>query len=143
MHLIIHVDGGARGNPGPAGAGVVIREAASGRFLHEAGYFMAHATNNEAEYHGLIRALQVAAQLGGRHLTIHSDSQLMVRQLLGEYRVKSATLRPLYDQVRKLLAAFQDYKLTHVLRHHNDLADRLANQAMDARSDVDYTQRGR
>ncbi len=102
---------------------------------------MNHATNNEAEYHGMIRALQVAAQLGGRHLNIHSDSQLMVRQLLGEYRVKSATLRPLYDQVRKLLAGFPSYKLTHVLRNHNDLADRLANQAMDAKADVDYTQR--
>ena len=87
MHVMLHIDGGSRGNPGPAGAGVVIRCVDTGKFLHEHGYFLGRATNNAAEYAGLIRGLEAAQKLGATHVAVHSDSQLMVRQLLGQYRV--------------------------------------------------------
>lgn len=141
MRVILHIDGGARGNPGPAGAGVVIQCADSGKYVHEHGYFLGHATNNFAEYTGLIKGLEAALQLGAQHVAVHSDSQLMVRQLLGQYRVKSESLRPLYEQARTLLRCFPSANLTHVPRERNELADRLANEAMDAKADVDYTQR--
>lgn len=140
MRVILHIDGGARGNPGPAGAGVVIQCADTDKYLHEHGYFLGHGTNNFAEYTGLIKGLEAAQSLGAEHVAVHSDSQLMVRQLLGEYRVKSASLRPLYDRAAALLKQFKSHDLTHVPREKNEMADRLANEAMDAKGDVDYTQ---
>ena len=136
MNCIIYVDGGARGNPGPAGVGVVIQDAADGQALQEVGYYLGHATNNVAEYTGLIRALELADQLGARGLTIRSDSQLMVRQLLGEYRVKAEGLKPLFQRARELLDGFDSWSIDHVPREKNQVADRLANQAMDAKRDV-------
>lgn len=141
MDVVIHIDGGARGNPGPAGAGVIVQDAATGKYLHEVGYYLGRATNNYAEYAGLVKGLEVAGQLGAQRVTVRSDSQLMVRQLSGEYRVKSPTLRPLFDQAKALLGGFAGCEVTHVPREKNELADRLANHAMDAKSDVDYTQR--
>lgn len=136
MNCTLHIDGGARGNPGPAGAGIVLRDADTGRTLHEAGYFLGRTTNNVAEYRGLLHGLELAAELGPAMLTIYSDSQLMVRQLLGEYRVKAAQLKPLYEQAGTLLAHFPRYELRHVKREQNARADELANLAMDRRADV-------
>jgi len=132
--LIIHVDGGARGNPGPAGAGVVIRTD-DGRRIHEAGYFLGRQTNNAAEYHALIRALQRAQRTGDTNLSICSDSELLVRQLTGEYRVKARGLQPLFEQAQRLLLHFR-WQVRHVRRGQNSRADQLANLAMDQGQDV-------
>lgn len=136
MNLIIHIDGGARGNPGPAGVGVVIHDAESGAAVHEAGYFVGRTTNNVAEYHGLLKALAAARELGAKQVDIRSDSQLMVRQITGQYRVKSEDLRPLYEQARQHLAALGKWRIEHIRREQNARADALANLAMDARKDV-------
>lgn len=136
MNCTLHIDGGARGNPGPAGVGVVLRCADDNRPLHEAGYFLGTATNNVAEYRGLIRGLEVAGKLGADPLHIHSDSELMVKQIKGEYRVKSADLKPLYERAKALLGKHDGWKITHVRREKNQRADELANLAMDARRNV-------
>lgn len=137
---VIHTDGGARGNPGPAGAGVVIAAAdASGRgatVVYEAGFYLGETTNNVAEYTGLIRGLEQAKALGFDAVVIRSDSQLMVKQLLGEYRVKAANLKPLYSQAIDALAGFASWSAEHVYRDKNTRADTLANRAMDAGRDV-------
>jgi ribonuclease HI len=133
--LTIYVDGGARGNPGPAGAGIVIRDDA-GRALYEAGYYLGRQTNNAAEYHALIRALERAGREGNQPVTIHSDSELLVRQLTGQYQVKSATLAPLFHQAQMLLLKMGRWTIRHVRREENQRADQLANLAMDERRDV-------
>jgi len=126
---VAHVDGGSRGNPGPAGYGV--------RIEHEDGTVvelkqaLAHATNNIAEYNGLIAALQWAVDHGVTALHVKADSELMVKQMKGEYRVKNAGLRPLYEQARALAARIGRVKFEHVRRELNKDADRLANEAMD------------
>ncbi|MEM0913180.1 MAG: ribonuclease HI family protein [Planctomycetota bacterium] len=132
--VVIHVDGGARGNPGPAGAGVVISDP-DGTPLHEAGYWLGRCTNNVAEYSGLLKALEVATTMNAQRVTVRSDSQLMVKQLLGEYRVKSPDLKPLYQKASSLLSAFPASTITHVYRDKNKRADQLANLAMDAGAD--------
>ncbi|MEE8169490.1 MAG: reverse transcriptase-like protein [Phycisphaerae bacterium] len=135
MELTIHIDGGSRGNPGPAGAGVVIVQA-DGTALFEAGFFLGRMTNNMAEYHGLIRALEAAEAWPDAALSIVSDSQLMVRQITGQYRVKNAKLAPLFEEVRKRLLGRESWRIRHVLREENTRADALANSAMDASADV-------
>lgn len=135
MGLIIHVDGGSRGNPGPAGAGVVIRSEQSG-LIHEAGYWLGTMTNNAAEYQALIRALQRAQRCGDQPLAVCSDSELLVRQITGQYRVKSPGLAPLYHQVQMLLLKVSCWRFQHVPREENSRADALANMAMDAKRDV-------
>jgi ribonuclease HI len=139
--LIINVDGGARGNPGPAGAGVVITTS-EGTRIHEAGYFLGRQTNNAAEYHALIRALQRAQQCGQQPLSIHSDSELLVRQITGDYRVKSPRLAQLYEQVQLLLLRAGVWNIQHVPREENARADALANLAMDRQQDVIVFDRG-
>ncbi len=135
MGLVIHVDGGSRGNPGPAGAGVVIFDE-SGAKLHEGAYFLGTQTNNSAEYQALIRGLQRAEKLAGRPIHIRSDSELLVRQLIGEYRVKNQTLAVLFNQAQMLLLRFGGWQVRHVPREQNRRADELANLAMDQRCDV-------
>ncbi|MEW6250963.1 MAG: ribonuclease HI family protein [Planctomycetota bacterium] len=135
MGLIIHIDGGARGNPGPAGAGVVIRTE-KGAPVHEAGYFLGRQTNNAAEYHALIRALQRAQRAAPDALTIYSDSELLVRQLTGDYQVKSPGLAPLFREAQTLLLRIGRWNVRHVRREENTRADELANMAMDRRADV-------
>lgn len=135
MQLRIHVDGGARGNPGPAGAGVVIC-AQDGPLLFEAGFFLGTQTNNAAEYHALIRALQRANRAAVDSVAIHSDSELLVRQITGEYQVKSPKLAPLFRQVQMLLVRSGRWTIRHVPREENQRADELANLAMDQRRDV-------
>jgi ribonuclease HI len=136
LNLIIHFDGGSRGNPGPASAGVVIHDADTGQAVHEAGYFLGRCTNNVAEYQGLIRSLERAAELGGDQLDIHSDSELLVRQITGQYRVKSADLKPLYARAADLLDKFPNWQIQHVRREKNQRADELANLAIDHQADV-------
>lgn len=135
MDLILHVDGGSRGNPGPAGAGVVLLQDSGGR-VHLAGYFLGTQTNNAAEYYGLIRGLQRAAKANPDTLGIFADSELLVRQITGEYRVKSPALAQLYEQVQMLLLKIKRWSIQHVRREGNAEADRLANLAMDHRADV-------
>ena len=139
MHCTIHIDGGARGNPGPAGVGVVVQDTANDKYLHEAGYFLGEATNNVAEYRGLIRGLQVANELGATRILVVSDSELMVKQINGQYRVKAAHLKPLYQEAVGLLGRFGKWQMTHTLRENNKLADQLANRAMDAAADVSFS----
>ena len=139
MELIIHFDGGSRGNPGPAAAGVVIHDKESDLALHEAGYFLGTATNNVAEYQGLIRALKLATQMGAARLDINSDSELVVKQITGEYRVKSETLTPLFEEAQSMLLGIEAWQIEYVPRAENARADQLANLAMDRKRDVVIT----
>jgi ribonuclease HI len=133
--VTLEFDGGSRGNPGPAGVGVVVR-AADGTPLATLGRFIGRATNNVAEYTALITALQEAKKLGAKSVVVRGDSELIIRQMLGQYRVKSPDLIPLYEEARHLYHQFDHATITHNLRHKNELADRLANMAMDRRRDV-------
>lgn len=125
-----HVDGGARGNPGPAGYGVVITDP-QGKKLAEISQYLGHATNNYAEYNGLLAALRYAIAQKIQSLKIISDSELMVRQMKGVYKVRHPELRKLYDEAQHLTAQIEHVEIRHALREHNQNADRLANQAMD------------
>lgn len=135
MTCIANIDGGSRGNPGPAGAGVLIRNA-DGDALLEAGYFLGEMTNNQAEYHALLRALSFAVDAGIAELSIRSDSELLVRQLNGAYRVKSPQIIPLFNEASGLLRKLSRWRAEHVFRERNQEADALANRAMDEREDV-------
>lgn len=136
MKYIIHVDGGSRGNPGPAGAGVVIRSA-DGGVVAGAGVYIGEATNNVAEYRGLIEALDRARELGATDVRVFSDSQLVVRQVNGIYRVKNAGLRPLFDEVCRKIGAFETFAIDFVPREENTEADELANRAMNLKRTVE------
>ena len=125
-----HVDGGARGNPGPAGYGVEIKDAA-GKIVAELSEYLGHHTNNYAEYQGLIAALRYAAQNQVKTLHVISDSELMVRQMKGIYKVRHPELRKLYDQAQQLARGLEHFEIRHAMREHNQNADRLANEAMD------------
>ena len=130
-HLILaHIDGGARGNPGPAGYGVIIRDAA-GKTLAELSEFLGHRTNNYAEYSALLAALEYAHQHGHSAIKVVSDSELLVRQMNGQYKVKSPDLRPMYERARALAHQFKWFAIEHARREQNREADRLANAAMD------------
>lgn len=133
--ITLEFDGGARGNPGPAGIGVVLR-AADGTTLVTRGRFIGRATNNVAEYRALIVALEEAKKLGAKKIHIRGDSELIVKQMRGEYRVKNADLRELYDEAKFLLHQFDEAKIEHNIRDKNRLADKLANLAMDRRADI-------
>lgn len=128
--LTAHIDGGARGNPGPAGFGVHIQDAA-GKTVVELSEFLGHRTNNYAEYSGLLAALAYAVENKHRALKVVSDSELMVKQIRGEYKVKSPELKILYDEARRLIRQLNRFEIGHVLRQKNRDADRLANAAMD------------
>jgi ribonuclease HI len=131
--LILCTDGGSRGNPGPAGFGAVLLDD-SGRVVRELSEFIGQATCNEAEYRALIAALQAARELGARDLLIRTDSQLLVRQLNGQYKVRSRSLMPLALRARRMLDQFASWKAQHVPRAMNARADALANEAMDRRA---------
>ncbi len=125
-----HCDGGSRGNPGPSGYGAVV-EAPDGRIVARLGQFLGVQTNNFAEYSGLLAVLQWAGENGARRLRVVSDSELMVKQMKGQYKVASPVLRPLYEQARRLAAKLEKFEMRHTLRGGNREADRLANEAMD------------
>ncbi len=133
--LTLEFDGGSRGNPGPAGIGVVIR-AADGTPLVTLGRYIGRATNNVAEYRALITALEQAKTLGAKKIVIRGDSELIIKQMRGEYRVKNPDMKQLYDEAQFLLHQFDQAKIEHNLRHKNETADKLANLAMDRRVEV-------
>jgi ribonuclease HI len=128
----VYSDGAARGNPGPSGAGAVLTDP-EGKVLARVGKFLGRQTNNYAEYMGLIIGLEHARKLGAREVDVHADSELMIRQLGGRYQVKSATLKPLYDEAVRLLKGFAKVKLVHVPREQNREADEMSNRAIDER----------
>jgi phosphoribosylglycinamide formyltransferase 1 len=134
--VTIYIDGGSRGNPGPSAAAFCIT-GQKGNLLLGKGVFLGNQTNNFAEYSGLILALQAAKQLDARQIEIFSDSQLMVRQINGMYKVKSDNIKDLYLQAIKLLDDFDQWKIHHVMREKNKKADELVNQALDAKHDVE------
>lgn len=123
-------DGGSRGNPGPSGFGVYI-EGSNGEKLAELSEYLGIRTNNFAEYSGLLAALEFALRYDHPRLRVISDSELMVKQIKGQYKVKSPDLRPLYDEAKRRIAGLDSFMIQHVLRHKNAEADRLANEAMD------------
>jgi ribonuclease HI len=129
-YLVAHSDGGARGNPGPAGYGVVIKDE-SGRKVAALSEYLGHQTNNFAEYQGLIAALEYAIEHGPKALKLISDSELLVRQIKGIYKVKNPTLKDLHGRAQELIAQLEWFSIGHALREHNQEADRLANEAMD------------
>ena len=136
-NFIIYIDGGARGNPGPAGVGVHIETADDGTVLFQGGWFLGRATNNVAEYNGLVNGLARAKALTADCVEIRSDSELLVKQMRGEYRVRNAALRELYQEASTLCRKFSEVTFTHVRREGNKDADRLANMAMDAKANVE------
>lgn len=128
--ITANVDGGARGNPGPAGYGVYIR-GADGKPIAQLSEYLGIKTNNFAEYSALLGALDYAIAHGHRALKVISDSELMVRQMNGQYRVNSQDLKPMYERARSLAHQLDKFAIEHVLRAKNQHADRLANEAMD------------
>jgi probable phosphoglycerate mutase len=123
-------DGGSRGNPGPAGYGVYMQDE-NGVKVAELSEFLGKKTNNFAEYSGLLAALDYALEHGHTHLKAVADSELMVKQIKGQYRVNSPELRPLYEEARRRIARLESFQIQHVLREKNRRADQLANEAMD------------
>ena len=127
---LVMVDGAARGNPGQAGCGVAILDG-NGTLVKELSRYLGHTTNNVAEYEGLLMGLEAVLALGKKRICVQSDSQLLVRQLNGQYRVRDGKLMPLFEQARRLLRQFEAYRILHVPREMNRLADRLANKGID------------
>ncbi len=133
MKLVVNVDGGARGNPGPAAIGAVVR-LPDGEVLEERGERIGKATNNVAEYKAVLLGIERALELGASELEIVGDSELIVRQVKGEYKVKDATLRGLHAEVKQALGPFERWSIRHVRREQNAEADRLVNAALDGSS---------
>lgn len=125
-----HCDGGSRGNPGPAAYGAVIEDP-RGQVVARISQYLGRQTNNYAEYQGLLAVLTWAAEHGARSLRVISDSELMVRQMSGQYKVASPALRPLWQEARRRAASLDRFEMRHTLRGGNQEADRLANEAMD------------
>jgi len=128
-----NIDGAARGNPGPASYGIVIRDG-RGEVVAKLKKYIGRMTNNVAEYYGLIAALDYAQSHGVRALRIESDSELMVKQMRGQYKVKSDDLRPLFERAKKMSQALESFRIDHVYREQNREADALANEALDETS---------
>jgi ribonuclease HI len=128
-----NIDGGSRGNPGPASYGVVIRNE-RGEIVAKLKKYIGRMTNNVAEYYGLIAALDYAQSNGVRALRIESDSELLVQQMRGHYKVKSPDLRPLFERAKKMSQTFESFRIDHVYREQNTEADALANEALDETS---------
>jgi ribonuclease HI len=130
LRLVLYTDGAARGNPGPAGAGVRV-ESPDGTAIDELAEYLGETTNNVAEYHALLIGLERARALGAASVEVRSDSELLVRQMTGEYKVKNAGLKELVTRARTLERAFRSVAYVHVRREKNRCADRLANLAID------------
>jgi ribonuclease HI len=128
--LTVNVDGGARGNPGPAAVGVVVREP-GGEVLEERGERIGRATNNVAEYRALLAGIELAAAHGASELELVGDSELVVRQVEGRYKVKDAAMKELHAEVKAALRPFERWSIRHVRREQNAEADRLVNEALD------------
>lgn len=130
MEATLFADGGSRGNPGPAASAAVLLDSA-GETIEEVDAFLGTATNNVAEWNALLLGLLAAQKRGIRRLAIRLDSELVVKQLRGEYRVKHSGLQPLYQRARELLRGFEHVDIAHVRRDQNTLADRLVNRVLD------------
>lgn len=127
---VLWTDGAARGNPGPAGIGAILKSH-TGEVLYTGSEYLGHTTNNVAEYKAVLLGLAGALAQGVSRIEVRADSELLIKQLKGEYRVKSPGLKPLFEEARRLLARFDSVKLTHIRRELNGEADRLANQGID------------
>jgi ribonuclease HI len=134
LRLLIHTDGAARGNPGPAGAGAILRDAATGEVLAEVAQGLGRATNNVAEWTAVRLALEEARRLGASRVDLRMDSELVARQITGVYRVKHPDLKPIHAAVMALLRGLEGYTIGHVPRELNKDADRLSNVAIDGPS---------
>ncbi len=130
MKVVVNVDGGARGNPGPAAIAAVVQDA-GGEVLEEHGERIGRATNNVAEYKALLLGIERAAALGASEIELVGDSELIVKQVKGEYKVKDATMRELHGQVKKRCGTSISWSIRHVRREYNAEADRLVNEALD------------
>jgi len=136
LHLIVYIDGGSFGNPGPCGCAAIVKDEDGTTLLERARAF-GRATNNVAEYQGLLLGLAAAAELRPTRLTIRSDSELLVRQLAGEYRIKAPSLKPLHRQALRLLEPFASVEIEHIARSQNTEADKLCRKAMEKARQVD------
>ncbi|MHC4570617.1 MAG: phosphoribosylglycinamide formyltransferase [Planctomycetota bacterium] len=134
--IVVYTDGGSRGNPGPAAAGFIITNHAGSQLKANA-LFLGHTTNNIAEYTALVKALEAAKQIRAKQLTVFSDSELLVKQINGQYKVKSEQIRPLFRQAVNLLDKFQNWKVQHITRDKNKEVDKLVNQALNLEQDVE------
>ncbi len=134
--IIAYTDGASRGNPGPAAAAFILSDL-GGNQIQSKAFFIGKTTNNVAEYTAIIKALEAAKEIGAKKLTVFSDSELMVRQINGKYKVKSGQIRPLFQQAIKLLGEFENYKVQFVPRQKNKEADKLANQALNLEQDIE------
>jgi ribonuclease HI len=132
VKVVVHVDGGARGNPGPAAAAAVLSDAVSGQVVDEATEYLGHTTNNVAEYRGLLLGLARAAALGATAVEVINDSELVAKQVNGEYKVKHPDMKALHTEALAALAAFDAWTIRSVPRSKNAGADALVNQALDA-----------
>jgi ribonuclease HI len=132
VKVVVHVDGGARGNPGPAAAAAVVSSADGGEVLDEAWEVLGHQTNNVAEYRGLLLGLARAKALGAREVEVVNDSELIAKQVTGVYKVKHAAMRPLHQQALAALREFDAWTIRSVPRAQNADADALVNQALDS-----------
>ncbi len=130
-HVVVYTDGAARGNPGPASIGAVVYEWGVDEPISEVSEAIGRATNNVAEYRAVIAGLEAARTCGADRVTVRADSQLLVKQLNGVYRVKAAHLKPLHRRVRELAGSFRRIEFEHVRREQNTVADALANAALD------------
>jgi ribonuclease HI len=130
VKVVVHVDGGARGNPGPA-AVAAVASSPDGEQLAERNEFIGEATNNVAEYRALLLGLELARELGATEIDVVNDSELVARQIGGEYKVKHAGLRPLYLEAMRALRDFESWAVRPVRREHNARADELVNEALD------------
>jgi len=127
--VIIHADGASRGNPGPAAIGATIKDA-EGKLVARVSRRIGHATNNQAEYQALIAALREAIKIGAKQVDVSLDSELLVKQIRGQYRVKNASLKPLHQKIKQLQSQLQAFTISHIPRQQNKEADRLANMAL-------------
>ena len=134
--IIAHIDGGSRGNPGPAAAGFVLNDSSGTQLLAKA-YVIGRTTNNVAEYTSFVKALEAAIKIGTDQLVVFSDSELLVKQINGQYRVKSELIKPLYEQAVSLLDRFKSWNVRHITRDKNKQADSLVNQALDAGHNIE------
>jgi ribonuclease HI len=132
-NMLIWVDGAARGNPGPAAIGVVVKDE-QGTVLARLSKCIGETTNNQAEYRALIAALEKAVELGARKVSVYSDSELVVRQITGRYRVKKEELKPLFQKATQLQSRLENFSISHIPRSQNAAADGLANEALDGNS---------
>ncbi len=136
--LLAYIDGGSRGNPGPAAAAFILTDTRQNQLAAKA-FFLGQATNNVAEYSAIIKALQAALDADAKQISVFSDSELLVKQLTGKYKVKSDQIRPFFDKALDLLDRFQSYTLRHIPREKNARADQLVNQALNLERDIDMT----